>query len=136
MKYLTFLLLAALLCACGPDDARATAPPGAESPAPAPAPYENLSPDEFAARMQDEDVVILDVRTPAEVAEGKIDGAVELDFNDPRFAAQLEALDPGPTYLVYCAAGGRSSKACDMMSEAGFQKVYNLEGGYTAWSQR
>ncbi len=134
MKYLIlFLLLSTAACAQSGGESGAPS----ESPAPAAPPaYQNLSPDEFAARMQDGNVVILDVRTPGEVAGGKIDGAVELDFRDPDFAAKVAALDREPTYLVYCASGGRSSQTCELMSEAGFKKTYNLEGGYTAWKGR
>ena len=94
----------------------------------------DLSVAEFKAKMAAPNVVVLDVRTPAETAEGKIDGAVELDFNSGDFAAQLEQLDKSQTYLVYCQSGGRSSSACEMMKEKGFRELYNLVGGYTAWS--
>ncbi|MFK8163335.1 MAG: rhodanese-like domain-containing protein [Lewinella sp.] len=43
-------------------------------------------------------------------------------------------MDPTKTYLVYCAAGGRSGKTCGMLNDAGFEKVYNLKGGYSAWN--
>ncbi|WP_116127268.1 rhodanese-like domain-containing protein [Lewinella sp. IMCC34183] len=140
MKYCFTALLFLSLLACGSEpDAAGLSGPG---PAPAPAadelstPYQNLTPEEFAAKMQDEDVVVLDVRTPAEVAAGKIEGAVELDFRDPAFATKVKALDPDATYLVYCAVGGRSSQACAQMQEAGFDRVYNLDGGYTAWKEQ
>ncbi|THH36462.1 rhodanese-like domain-containing protein [Neolewinella litorea] len=137
------MLLAVALLACGPETDTATTPPpsAAENavapvaPAPAPA-HENLSPAEFAEKMKGENVVVLDVRTPGEIRDGKIDGALELDFRDPQFATKLAELDRDPTYLVYCAVGGRSNQACELMTEAGFQKVYNLDGGYTAWAGR
>ncbi|NJB87143.1 rhodanese-related sulfurtransferase [Lewinella marina] len=135
MKYLLLIFLATAQLACGQDNPPAPASPTASAPAPAPT-YENLSQEDFAQRMQEENVVVLDVRTPGEIQGGKIEGAVEIDFRDPDFAQKIEALDREPTYLVYCAVGGRSSQACEQMAEAGFHKVYNLEGGYTAWSGR
>jgi rhodanese-related sulfurtransferase len=108
------------------------------NPAPAPAQeaYTNLTVQEAKEVLADENVILLDVRTPAETARGKIEGATEIDYRDPDFAAKISALDRQPTYLVYCAVGGRSSRTCELMAEAGFDRLYNLEGGYTAWSQR
>ncbi|PPK87140.1 rhodanese-related sulfurtransferase [Neolewinella xylanilytica] len=134
-RFLLFVLLLGVL-ACG--QGTETDAPSTESPVPASAApaYGQLSPAAFADKMEEEGVVLLDVRTPEEIAVGKIDGAVEMDYNDPDFAKQLATLEKGPTYLVYCASGGRSNKACTMMAEAGFEHVYNLEGGFTAWEQQ
>ena len=79
--------------------------------------------------------VLLDVRTPGEVAEGIIPGAMVIDFNAPDFADKISALDKEKTYFVYCKVGGRSGKTIDQMKQTGFKKVYSLEGGYTAWVQ-
>lgn len=79
-------------------------------------------------------VVVLDVRTPEETAQGKIQGAIELDFRSPDFAAEVAKLDPEKTYLVYCRSGNRSGKACHLMAEKGFKNLFNLSGGYLAWN--
>ncbi len=80
------------------------------------------------------DVVLLDVRTPEEIAQGKISNAVELDIKNPAFRDKLNALDKTKQYMVYCYAGGRSATAMKMMKEMGFKQVYNFDGGYKAWS--
>ncbi len=98
------------------------------------APYQDLSVADFKAKMNGPDVILLDVRTPAEIAEGKIEGALELDIQSPDFAQKIDELNKEKTYLVYCRSGGRSSKACTMMADKGFKKLYNLDGGFTAWS--
>ena len=85
--------------------------------------------------MSKENTVILDVRTPGEIAEGKIENALEIDILEPGFEDKIKALDKDKTYLVYCKAGGRSAKACNLMLEQEFPNLYNLEGGYTAWSK-
>lgn len=77
--------------------------------------------------------VILDVRTPEEYAEGHIPGAVLLNFKAPNFAAELGKLDPAKNYLVHCAAGVRSAKACEQMHQLGFPHILNLGGGLQAW---
>ncbi|MFM2395332.1 MAG: hypothetical protein RLZZ546_3315, partial [Bacteroidota bacterium] len=80
-----------------------------------------------------QDLVVLDVRTPEEIANGKIDKALEININDPGFQASLEKLDKSKPVLVYCKAGGRSARACEIMSKIGFKKVYNLEQGFDGW---
>jgi phage shock protein E len=79
------------------------------------------------------DVVVLDVRTPEEFSSGFIQGAVNLDFKAANFAQQLDSLDKSKNYLVYCAAGGRSSRASDLMQQKGFTSVKTLDGGIGAW---
>lgn len=80
------------------------------------------------------DVVLLDVRTPGEIAGGKIAAdAVEFDFYEEDFQSNLESLDKNKKIYVYCKAGGRSSSAAKMLIDKGFKEVYNLNGGITAW---
>jgi phage shock protein E len=82
------------------------------------------------------EMVWLDVRTPEEIALGKIDGAVEMDFNDPAFSEKVGALDKEKEYVVYCAAGGRSARAVELMQQMGFTNIHNMTEGYTGWSQQ
>lgn len=96
--------------------------------------FQDLNVAEFKQKMETRGVVVLDVRTPEETAEGMIAGAQELDFRAPDFQEQLGKLDPDKTYLVYCRSGGRSSSACSMMEGMGFKSVYNLVGGYQGWN--
>lgn len=86
------------------------------------------------SRRGDRDFVLLDVRTPGEVSQGRIPGSKNLDFNAPDFAEKVAALDPSKTYLVHCAAGARSKKAETLMKATGFGKVYNMLGGFQAWA--
>ena len=64
-----------------------------------------------------------------------IEGAREIDFRGPDFREKMDQLDRDKTYLVYCRSGGRSASAGAVMEEMGFTRIYNLVGGYTAWSQ-
>ena len=76
---------------------------------------------------------LIDVRTPEEIAEGKIDGALEMNFYDSNFKEQLAQLDKEKPVLVYCRSGNRSGKAAKLMNEMGFKQVYDLIGGYSEW---
>jgi rhodanese-related sulfurtransferase/thioredoxin-related protein len=108
---------------------------GTGTPAAASAAYKNLSVDEFARMTADKQNVILDVRTPGEFSAGHIPGAVNLDYNAPDFQAKAAALDKSKTYLVHCAVGGRSVRACEKMSHLDFPNLYNLPGGFKAWAK-
>lgn len=82
----------------------------------------------------DNNAVVLDVRTPEEVAEGIIPNAKHIDiFKGQGFIDEIETLDKSKTYFVYCKAGGRSGQACAVMNQLGFKKTYNLLGGFSQW---
>lgn len=118
--------------ACGQTGQAKPGP--AKNPIQPQASFQNLDVAAFKAKIKEAGVVILDVRTPGEIAKGKIEGAEEMDYKDPGFAEKIKSLDKNKTYLIYCASGGRSAKTCNMMAESGFTGLYNLKGGYAAWS--
>lgn len=81
----------------------------------------------------EDNVVILDVRTPSETANGIVEGAMKIDVLNSSFVDEIAKLDKEKTYVVYCKSGGRSVRAAKKMLKAGFTNVVNVEGGYTAW---
>ena len=108
---------------------------GIGTPTAASAAYKNLSVDEFEQMAADKQNVILDVRTPGEFSAGHIAGAVNLDYNAPDFQEKAAALDKNKTYLVHCAVGGRSVRACEKLNHLDFPNLYNLPGGFKAWAK-
>jgi len=96
----------------------------------------NLNVAEFKAKTEESNTVILDVRTALETAKGKIDGAIELDVKEDDFKEKVNKLDKDKIYLVYCRSGTRSTKACGIMEGQGFEKLYNLKGGFNAWKRQ
>lgn len=96
---------------------------------------ENTSVDEFKVLVDSGDGILLDVRTPEEVAQGKIPGASVLNIYDEDFERKLNFMQKDKPIYVYCRSGGRSSQAAKKMSENGFSKVYNLLGGIGAWNK-
>ena len=72
---------------------------------------------------------VLDVRTNDEVAQGVLAQATQIDYNGGDFESQLEKLDKNKPVFIYCAVGGRSSKAAPILQQAGFKYIYNLTGG-------
>lgn len=78
---------------------------------------------------------ILDVRTPGEVAQGKIEGAVVIDFYQQDFLDQVSKISKDQEIYIYCAVGARSEEAARMLLQQGYTKVYHLQGGIQAWYQ-
>ena len=94
----------------------------------------NMNVSEFSKKITEAGVVILDVRTPSEYAEGYIDGAHNIDFQSGNFENEIATLDKNATFAVYCRSGNRSGQAAKIMHDAGFHNVYNLEGGVIDWA--
>ena len=73
------------------------------------------------------DSVIIDVRTPAEYAEGHVEGAINLDLESGQFEAELPNLDPAQPYIVYCRSGRRSGVAVEIMKASGFTQITDYQ---------
>ncbi len=97
--------------------------------------YKNLDVQQFEKLRANTNNVVLDVRTKKEFEAGHIPGATNIDINAADFDQKVAKLDKNKTYLVHCAAGRRSARACDKLGTMDFKKLYNLEGGYTAWEK-
>lgn len=95
----------------------------------------SLSPQEFAEKLKSlPEAPIIDVRTPKEFAEGSIEGAKNINWQDAAFAEQIQSLDKNKPVFVYCLVGGRSGEAAALMRQQGFTEVYELEGGMMKWN--
>ncbi len=99
--------------------------------------FKNITPKEalslIEANRGNKEFVILDVRTPEEVSQGYIDGAINIDFYSKTFRRDLNSLDKDKVYLIYCRSGRRSGRTLKIMEELGFKEVYNMVGGVKAW---
>lgn len=80
-----------------------------------------------------EDIIILDVRTPDECAEGMIPGAMQMDYLSDDFEINALSLSEDDTYLIYCRSGNRSTKAMNHLRTQNIYKIYELKGGYRDW---
>jgi rhodanese-related sulfurtransferase len=88
----------------------------------------------WAKAQEDENAVILDVRTEDECNDGIIPNAITIDiYKGQGFVYKIEELDKSKNYYVYCKAGGRSAQACNIMNQLGFENTYNLLGGFSEW---
>lgn len=97
--------------------------------------FQNINVAEFKDKIANEsNAVILDVRSQMELEDGNVPNHQLIDIMQPDFASKVASLDKDKTYLIYCRSGNRSGKACSLMAEMGFTKLYNLAGGIMAWN--
>ena len=97
--------------------------------------YKNLTVDQFESEMASGTVAIVDVRTPEEYTEGHLRDASNCDWKGEDFLQQMEKTYPKETSIaIYCRSGKRSADAAKALSKAGYT-VYNMLGGYLAWTE-
>lgn len=80
-------------------------------------------------------VTVLDIRSPKEIRDGHIDGAVFANFFDEDFEQQLTRLDRNKPYIVHCKGGGRSTKALTVLEDLGFTDITHMDGGLDDWKR-
>ena len=78
---------------------------------------------------------LIDVRTPEEFNEGHLDNAKNIDWNSEAFEAEALKLEKDKPVFVYCHSGSRSKEASEFLFGKGFNTVYDMEGGYKAWTK-
>lgn len=97
--------------------------------------YENVDVNGFAELVADSNVVVLDVRTASEFAEGHIEGAINLDQAQSDFMEKAQAALPVEKKIaIYCRSGRRSANAAGRLADVGY-KCVNLKGGIIAWKE-
>jgi phage shock protein E len=89
---------------------------------------ETAAGEEAVAAVSATDAVVIDVRTPEEVAQGSIAGAMHIDFLADGFAERVDALDRDVRYVLYCRTGNRSGQAAEVMADMGFTDLVNAGG--------
>lgn len=83
----------------------------------------------------DDNAVIIDIRTPDEWREGIIKNAILMNINDPQsFMDGVDNLDKEKNYFLYCRSGNRSLQACQILESVGVVTTYNLLGGIIVWN--
>jgi rhodanese-related sulfurtransferase len=103
---------------------------------------ENLSPEQVADELSQENVLLVDLRDGEELREhGRIPQAVHiprgmLEFRaDPTSPYHREELRPERRIILHCASGGRSALGAKTLQEMGYRNVAHLDGGLKAWQE-
>lgn len=91
-----------------------------------------ISAEEAQKLLRLENTQLVDVRTLEELESGKIAGAVNMIYQK-NFKEKIASLDKTKPVVVYCRSGRRSAICAEVLKEAGFEKIYDLEGGITQW---
>ena len=95
---------------------------------------EEMSPAEFVRRRDaGEDLLLLDVREPHELAIAAIAGAMHIPMGE--IPERLGELEPARKTVVLCRSGGRSLQVARFLEQNGFRHVANLSGGILRWGQ-
>jgi rhodanese-related sulfurtransferase len=89
--------------------------------------------EEMQSILELEDVQLVDVRTPKEYDEERIANSQNIDYNSPTFDEDITKLDKTKPVILYCRRGNRSAKCAKKLKDAGFEKIYDLEGGISKW---
>lgn len=95
--------------------------------------YMNITVAELHELMGRQDVQLVDVRTDAEIARGRIKGALCMPLH--LLPLRMNELSSGKTTVFYCQSGGRSAQAAAFVAAQGLQGAANLQGGILAWAQ-
>jgi len=95
----------------------------------------DLSQEEWSKKLaEDDNAIIIDVRTDEEIEEGYIPNALAMDIRNPSaFMESAQKLNTSKNYYVYCRSGGRSAQACALFNSLGIENTYNLLGGFSEW---
>lgn len=87
-----------------------------------------------ALEMSKAGAVLIDVRTPAEVAEGMAPGAINIPLQE--IEQRLSEFPKDKDLLIYCRSGKRSMAASNFLIENGYDKVFNVVGGFLAFPKQ
>jgi phage shock protein E len=94
-----------------------------------------VSPDSLVKMQADKDsrVFVLDVRKPAEFAEGHVPGAVNIPYD--QVASRLDEIPKDDEIVLYCHSGRRAGLAAETLAANGYTKLAHLEGDMRGWQQ-
>lgn len=100
---------------------------------------QNLTAAQVEAEIARGGVTVVDIREAEELASGMLPGAVHvprglLEFRaEPTSPAYRGELKKGSRIILYCASGGRSALAADILQQMGYTNVAHLDGGLKMW---
>lgn len=95
--------------------------------------YEDVDTTAATELMDDDNLIVLDVREKKELKAGYIKGSMHIPLSDVK--NQLDKLDKNKSILVYCRSGSRSAHIAGVLTRNEYENVYNLKGGIQAWKR-
>lgn len=96
--------------------------------------YETTTVEQLKARLDaGEKLHLIDVREDEEVAAGMIPGAKHIRLGT--LPDRLAEIPKDEEVIFICRSGGRSGRACEYLSELGYDRIVNMAGGMLAWNE-
>src|ERR1700736_1216086 len=93
-----------------------------------------ISVQDLKEKLQDNKVLVLDVREPFEHDIARIEGSLLVPLGE--LSSHINEIPRDKEIVVMCKSGTRSAKATEFLRQQGVQNVYNLEGGINAWAEK
>ncbi|MBO7383079.1 MAG: rhodanese-like domain-containing protein [Fibrobacter sp.] len=84
-----------------------------------------------ALEMQNAGAVLIDVRTPGEVAEGTAPGSINIPLQEAE--QRLAEFPKDKDLLIFCRSGKRSMAVSNFLTQNGYERVFNVVGGFMAF---
>ena len=99
--------------------------------------YEVLSYDDFKNQINNDNVLLFDIRTMDEFNSGHLKGSINIDFYEEKlFDKFFKKVNKSKPIYIYCRSGNRSKKSSEKLKKLGFVKIFDLEGGYKNWIKK
>ena len=99
--------------------------------------YEILSYDDFKNQINNDNVLLFDIRTMDEFNSGHLKGSINIDFYEEKlFDKFFKKVNKSKPIYIYCRSGNRSKKSSEKLKKLGFVKIFDLEGGYKNWIKK
>ena len=92
-----------------------------------------ISPCELAEKLDNDDVLLVDVRSPEEHAICTIENSISIPLQE--LTSRIGEMDKQRDIVIYCKSGIRGAKAVEFLNAEGFARVRNLDGGIMAWTK-
>ena len=125
-------VIIAVVCVLYTGEETMEAPEAMESPEASEVTYTDVSAEKAKALIDENpDLIIIDVSPKYD--EGHIPGAINYYVGDGSLDEAIPTLDSEAMYLVYCHVDSAAIAGAQKLIDAGFEKVYRLEGNYRAW---
>ncbi len=124
VKTISIVVLSLITFACGSSTEQETT-----------VEIQQKSPTEVKAMLADDNVMMIDVRTPEELKTKAydVDNIVNIPLDE--FDQHLKEIPKNKTIIVACRSGKRSSKAANILLENGYKNIVNLNGGILKWEK-
>ncbi|NCT18279.1 MAG: thioredoxin [Flavobacteriaceae bacterium CG18_big_fil_WC_8_21_14_2_50_34_36] len=97
---------------------------------------QNITPEQMQDALLEENIQVLDVRTPEEFNESFIKKSQNICVTQDDFKEKVKQLDKNKPVYLYCKSGIRSAKAAKILKEMGFKEIYTMQGGVDLWKEK